>query len=153
MREIKFRAWNEENKKMFYMSDYLHGIDLSNQLAILVDSKNKAEPFYTISAELMQYTGLKDKNGKKIYEGDILKYYPYSNLGHIKKFSINPVVWGATGDSDGYAHGKHYEWTVGDDSLADVADSKYPEVAYCEVVGNIYENPELLNEKTREALI
>ena len=94
----------------------------------------------------MQYTGLKDKNGKEIYEGDILRYKPYLNLGYEDKYDIGVVVWGETGDSDEYAYGHHYEWIVNDDSLADIADGAY-EGFECEVIGNIFENPELLERK------
>jgi hypothetical protein len=60
------------------------------------------------------------------------------------EFKINKVEWGETGDSDGWLHDKHYEWVIGRDSLADVADSIYKDKMYFEVIGNIYENTELL---------
>jgi len=60
VREIKFRAWNKENKKM----DYFH-LTHGDSYGIGGD----IFPEY----EIMQYTGLKDKNGKEIYEGDIMK--------------------------------------------------------------------------------
>jgi uncharacterized phage protein (TIGR01671 family) len=58
MREIKFRAWDSKNKKMIYF-------DLSDTIAPSQD-------------HIMQYTGLKDKNGIEIYEGDIILYPNYS---------------------------------------------------------------------------
>ncbi len=91
-----------------------------------------------------QFTGLKDGNNIDIYNGDIVRYKPYSNLGHSKVIELGIVEWGETGDSDGWSHGKHYEWIVDDDSLADVADSDYKSESFFEIIGNIHENPELL---------
>ena len=63
MREIKFRAWDSFNKIMMFSESYI-----SVLLAYYL--KGKQPP----SGILMQYTGLKDKNGKEIYEGDIVRW-------------------------------------------------------------------------------
>lgn len=91
------------------------------------------------------FTGLTDSQGVEIYEGDILEFKRYHNLGHETRLSLASVEWGETGDSDGWSHCKHYEWVVDGNSLADVADSDYDNESYCKVIGNIYANPELLN--------
>lgn len=134
-RIIKFRAWDVMDNKIVSWEELINAYTTAWQL---LRSHEQYLP--------MQFTGLKDNNGKEIYEGDILKYKPYNNFGHLKKYKVAEVKWGKTGDSDGWSHSKHYEWIVGDDSLADIADSDYPDEASCEVIGNTYENPELLKD-------
>lgn len=137
MRDIKFRAWHNNNNKMTYFSLFEKG-----QFYLLGNQEGNI----SFDAPIMQYTGLKDSNGVEIYEGDILDYAPYHNLGHLSR-TIDAVGWDETGDSDGWRHNRHYEYTVGCDSLADVADSEYEDESYCAVIGNIYENPELLGSE------
>ena len=122
MREIKFRAWLPKVKKMEY------GIEKDGDLGdILADSNNGGE-FYKV----MQYTGLKDKDGNEIYEGDIIEY---------KK--INEF------DSDyrGYVLFDKSSWRVNweDDLCIIRKDLEFWAVERnIEVIGNIYENPGLL---------
>lgn len=116
MREIKFRAWNEELKRMAYTSDK-HWKTYGWWGAVLFAGDDVGET-------LMQYTGLKDKNGKEIYEGDII-------LGDAV------VVWRNEPELDrdhccfGIANGKY---TLG----------TYSDRDDFEVIGNIYETSELI---------
>jgi uncharacterized phage protein (TIGR01671 family) len=120
MREIKFRAWNNK-----------YGYEDWSSLTCC--SYSMPEVFCQ-NRILEQYTGLKDKNDKEIYEGDIVnKRYHNSEL-----FDGIGVIEMAEGcDSDGYNHGSWYGWKAGGSSLLDVNME-------CEIIGNIHENPELL---------
>ena len=117
MREIKFRAWDKKDKFMVYSPCPDLVIFLDGMVCI-------GEPCEaTDNFILMQFTGLLDKNGKKIYEGDIVKNEfgideVYFNEGEFKKKS---------GIGLGCSIGR-----LGSETM--------------EVIGNIYENPELLRE-------
>ena len=74
MREIKFRAWDEENKQMIQWNDEFF-YDTS-------PVTRWSGYFSYIEMPLMQYIGLKDKNGKEIYEGDIVEHYMDGEVYH-----------------------------------------------------------------------
>ena len=121
MREIKFRAWDKDINQMFYSDDcffcFQSGVLLER------DGENGSWPDTDI---VMQYTGLKDKNGKEIYEGDILEFVTYER-------ELLEVYW--------------YEETLGWQMKRIVGSGtmfipNYTQ--YLEVIGNIYENPDLL---------
>ena len=124
MREIKFRAWDKRFKKM----DFGGGA-----LLLRINAGDFSEP--------MQFTGLHDKNGKEIYEGDLLKVDGEIPCFTVKwssaKFIMERQIHPGHGDND---HG----WKFVDLSEISDADHTVPDVA---VVSNIYENPELLTNK------
>jgi hypothetical protein len=103
-REIKFRAWDGEHM--------IHDIGIRSGMALHLDTGKMHD------WPLMQYTGLKDKDGREIYEGDILT--------HIDCVGVCTVVYG-----------KCEFYAEGFDELG------YDLCAECTVIGNIYENPEL----------
>ena len=137
MREIKFRAWDKQNKQMLlWVGSYdvgLFGIFADNHILInhIIDCEDHQEldqsPFHIDNYELMQYTGLKDKNGKKIYEGDIIKWCVWDHKVEWEKHSAS---YGAYALSD----------------IIDIYSMKLDPHNWmdAEVIGNIYENPELL---------
>ena len=123
MREIKFRAWHKEKK---IMGEVL-GIDiLHKEIFFSNEDVDCYEHTDFKDIELMQYTGLKDKNNKEIYEGDIF---------HIGSKKILYVVeWIDCGLKGRQI--KNKSW-IGLDYWKDDI----------EVIGNIYENPELMEEE------
>jgi uncharacterized phage protein (TIGR01671 family) len=120
-REIKFRAFNKGTGKM---------IDLYRVTPLALDATLNCDglfiPFRE-GYELMQYTGLKDKNGIEIFEGDVVRYsYHRDRSGKdIQKFT-NVIEW--------------------DDSLTDHQGFHIHTLMNPEVIGNKFSNPELLEQ-------
>ena len=120
MREIKFRAWNPETKQMVDLQE-ITPLALSESMNSELALQGMSGLFLPFNDKwpLMQYTGLHDKNGKEIYEGDIVRL-KWKDAGNHAKQTIRSVQW----NGNGYG----------------CALTEYE----CEVIGNIYENPELI---------
>jgi uncharacterized phage protein (TIGR01671 family) len=133
MREIKFRAWDKKNKQLRYDINII--LDLKGNV-YEVENLGDCLEFENVeeNIELQQFAGLKDKNGKEIYEGDILKVY--SN--YMEKPEIYLVKW--FGDKD-YPAFDLENWESESNGLSELSQSG--EYDY-EVIGNIFENTDLI---------
>ena len=129
MRKIKFRAWDKKENKWLlgYEMPNLGGFSMFGEIMMMGEYANLLSSYFPDrleDIELMQYTGLKDKNGKEIYEGDILKHLD-GRLSVVEYDAPHFILrHHPEGGSDFIAVKNHFE-----------------------IIGNIYENPELLTNQ------
>lgn len=120
MREIKFRAWNTGTERIAPVITLVTGA----YVKVPSFEYGRTEEWDKEVTVLMQYTGLKDKNGKEIYEGDVLQGQDFPTT----QVHFNDGGFALTKG----AHGEQllHRWVVSHFEM--------------EIIGNIYENPELL---------
>lgn len=147
MRQIKFRLWDSKNN-CWYEPTFegyrgkIEEIMLSprGRLTMRTMTELIDESMFPNRFELMQYTGLHDKNGREIYEGDIVRVQETMDGGRIVCLeAIASVIW----------NGERGCWGCDGEFEGHLADYAFGTVLnfmgnVCEVVGNIYENPELM---------
>lgn len=134
-RKIKFRVWDKYKKQMYPISsiDYdifsqeirIIAVGHENGMCTAYNKNHNSEKCDITALELMQYTGLHDKNGKEIYEGDIVKI-------KYRDEDIGKVIY------------EHNGFSIDVTNM----NKNYGRVSFVnnfmEVIGNIYDNPELL---------
>jgi uncharacterized phage protein (TIGR01671 family) len=153
-REIKFKFWLGHTKKMTYEHS-------------LIEISHAAWDF-TENITPLQFTGLQDKNNKDIYEGDIVKYAEKKKIcSHCADKEISSDLTymstkfcpncGEEVTSEDFISIRKVEFTKGGFAYCSEPENGYYQtwstyiaeiyIAWVEVIGNIYENPELINQK------
>lgn len=137
-REIKFRAWDNVNKRMGYFDPGFHWQDEYDLWCLRL--KFGSVPITNVPCEdnidLMQYTGLKDKNGREVFEGDVLQ------ARYVPNYSLNifEVKWN-NGSAAFVCYRSHQDQNIRFEQLPLCPSNSMEDL---EVIGNIYENPELI---------
>lgn len=122
-RELKFRAWDIKNNQMIDWNTLTQSVWNNNSAQLLYSVMVLLKPNYI----LQQFTGLQDKNKKEIYEGDIVKVKGTKKVGVY----TTEIIW----------HRSGFKLLENKTYLMDFYITK----SMVEIIGNIYENPELLN--------
>lgn len=125
-RVIKFRCWDTENKRMVYPDGVFHFI--ANGKLFKLDPLIREDRYFDmgLDVKIMQFTGLVDKEGNEIYEGDIVECYDH------------PTDVESTTGAVEFQHGYY---NVNGHPLHDYG------TAWTKVIGNIYQHKHLINEE------
>ena len=134
MREIKFRAWDKVSLLMYNWDDiYSIHRTLQNDISVTCSLANGAS-YKPGSFELMQYTGLKDKNGVEIYEKDVVSYSEHY-IGDHRYSAGRGVVE--------FDNGSFF---INESEFSPELCREEIENEHIEIIGNVFENPELVDK-------
>lgn len=129
-REIKFRAYSSHNHKIYSVSNIEWDID--GRIWVTADDGKNGIELIDEEAHLMQYTGLHDKNGREIYEGDIVRTGE-DNIGDPDP-TIGQVIM------------REGSWLIENEKKQEEI-GLFSEITSREVIGNIFEDNQLLEGK------
>ena len=137
MRDLKFRAWTQgikwvEMKRTLYKKPFMTHFEIDE----LSDGLILPSGTYLEDSKLMQYAGLLDKNDKEIFEGDIIKYYDSHEMWLTGQVIYADSAFAVTTDENSIYLLNFV-----------INEGTYP-IEELEIIGNIYENSELLKELT-----
>ena len=127
-REIKFKAWDSSNKNWLTDKD---NVFINEEGVCFILVRGAASDYLsTVDVGICLYTGLKDKNGKEIYEGDLCNLIPFEdNKNNEHMIGVRQVIWENTHACFYFSGWVPLHWGVFES---------------IEIIGNIYENPELV---------
>ena len=156
---FKFRVWDKEAKKMFTPLRHFNYCNVNGTI-VYIESFCQYDGFYQKriikefnDAILMQCTGLKDKNGKLIYEGDVVRFeeiYECACFTNIKEVLFK-IVWNDYSFKAKQIKiiqgNRSYEFPLTLSKLLEIEPyTEHQTTINLEIIGNIYENPELLED-------
>lgn len=149
MREIKFRVvWNKEvSNEAFTIGEFVDGVEMSFKDGGTLPFKEI--DWQTDTVEYLQYTGLKDKNGKEIYEGDVMRIlytdWPSQSAEKNGRYSMSLEEYKKSISSIGFVQWENDRWIIIFDKRGSGRMDAGPH-GEKEVIGNIYDNPELIEK-------
>lgn len=138
MRPIKFRAWDKKNKRMLPVDKLMQEYD--GVLRFRHNTAVEKNATFNEVLDIMQFTGLHDKNGKEIWEGDVLHFQNSILSSNDPKPDYRVVKWNE--EYGAFAHA----YIDGNVETSGFTFCKSNAGKHFEVIGNVYEHPHLIEK-------